>query len=221
MRNNKFCFISCVNDKAMYNECLRYITNLNIPEGYEVENICVEDASCITEGYNNAMKSSDAKFKIYLHQDTFIINKDFLFNIINIFNQNLKIGMLGVVGAKKLPASAIWWNAAEISGKFYDSHTGKMEEYLFGEAKGDFDEVQAIDGLIMITQYDVLWRDDLFKGWHFYDISQSMEFKRAGYKVAVLKQDKPLCIHDSGITPIKDDYEYCREIFIQEYASDF
>ena len=42
-------------------------------------------------------------------------------------------------------------------------------------------EVKGIGGLIMITQYDIPWRDDIFDGWHFYDASQSIEFIRKGF----------------------------------------
>ena len=36
--------------------------------------------------------------------------------------------------------------------------------------------VAAADGLLLATQYDIDWREDLFENWHFYDISQCMEF---------------------------------------------
>ena len=48
-----------------------------------------------------------------------------------------------------------------------------------------YTEVEAVDGLFIATQYDVKWREDIFDGWDFYDISQSEEFHRAGYKVVV------------------------------------
>lgn len=41
-------------------------------------------------------------------------------------------------------------------------------------------DVTAIDGMFMATQYDISWREDLFDGWDFYDISQSCEFTRGG-----------------------------------------
>ena len=37
----------------------------------------------------------------------------------------------------------------------------------------------------MATQYDVPWREDLFDGFDFYDVSQSFEFRKAGYTVGV------------------------------------
>ena len=49
--------------------------HLILPDDYSIEIIVVHNASDMTSGYNAAMLSSDAKYKIYLHHDTFIINK--------------------------------------------------------------------------------------------------------------------------------------------------
>ena len=83
MNDNSIAFITCVNDEEQYEECLRYINNLNIPEGYEIEVVSIKEAESITAGYNAAMKSTESKYKIYLHQDTYIVNKIF-FDILKI-----------------------------------------------------------------------------------------------------------------------------------------
>lgn len=220
MNNNKICFITCVNDMEMYNECVKYLSYLEVPEGYEIDNIYIEDAESMTQGYNEAMKVSDAKYKVYLHQDVFIINKNFIYDIINIFNKNEDIGLIGVAGAKMLPPNGIWWESGNKHGKVYDSHTGKMELLDLGYVREDYESVQGIDGLIMITQYDVLWREDIFNGWHFYDLSQSVEFIRAGYKVAVPNQNDVWCIHDCGLVNVRNGYEEYRKIFLEEYSRD-
>lgn len=41
-----------------------------------------------------------------------------------------------------------------------------------------FQEVEALDGLLIATQYDLPWREGLFQGWDIYDISQCTEFRR-------------------------------------------
>ncbi len=78
MNSKKFCFIMCSNDTQYEQECIKYINNLLIPEGYELDIKVIRDAASMTEGYNRGMNSSDARYKIYLHHDTFIINKNFL-----------------------------------------------------------------------------------------------------------------------------------------------
>ena len=76
--------------------------------------------------------------------------------------------------------------------------------------------MEAIDGLLRATQYDVPWREDLFDKWDFYDISQSQEFLRAGYKVVVPKQKRPWCIHDDDFFNLKNFYN-ARKVFLEEY----
>lgn len=214
--NNKIAFITCVSDIELYNQCLKYINNLNIPDGYSVETIKMEDSSDILSGYNNGMTLSDAKFKVYLLQDTLIINRNFIFDIIDIFNDKL-IGMIGIVGTEKLPTSAIWREGKKCYGKVYESSTGEIKLLEFNEVEDKTQNVEAIDGLIMATQYDLTWREDIFKGSHFYDISQSFEFKMAGYKVVVPKQDKPWCKYYGEINRIDEDYNKDRIKFEKEY----
>ena len=55
-------------------------------------------------GYNAAMRDSDAKIKIYMHQDVFIADKDFLLKLLEIFDSDSHIGMVGMVGALRLYA---------------------------------------------------------------------------------------------------------------------
>lgn len=75
MNQNKFAFIICTNDTLLLEECLHYINHLIIPDGFEVDILTIPDAVSMTRGYSEAMQSSDARYKIYMHQDVFILNK--------------------------------------------------------------------------------------------------------------------------------------------------
>ena len=50
------------------------------------------------EGYNRAMKSSDAKYKVYLHHDVWIMHENFIGDLISIFESHPKTGLLGLAG---------------------------------------------------------------------------------------------------------------------------
>lgn len=213
---HKICFILCTNDEQQLQECMMYISLLHVPEGYQTDVITVTDASSMTSGYNEAMRASDAKYKIYLHQDTFIVEHYFLDFLLKLFKRDSKIGMIGIVGTEKLSKDGVMWHEQRC-GNFYC-----LEEL----AKDGFDnivhlkrghkEVEAIDGLLMATQYDLPWREDIFKGFDFYDISQCMEFRRAGYKIAVPAQKTNWVIHVCG-APTFWHYNENREILLQEY----
>ena len=74
-----------------------------------------------------------------------------------------------------------------------------------------------MDGLLIATQYDIPWREDLFKKWDFYDVSQSFEFIDAGYKVVIPGQATDWYMHDCGIINLKN-YNNERRLFVKEYS---
>ena len=214
MDEKKICFITCVNNDKYEKEEIRYLSKLRIPDGFGIEILSVKDASSMAAGYNEGMGASNAKYKVYLHQDVFIVNPDFIQDMLRIF-ENKEIGMLGMVGAPRLPENAIMWNAPRV-GKIYFNMVYSAGNSLIGEIEGAYQEVEAVDGLLIATQYDIAWREDLFQNWDFYDVSQSQEFIRNGYKVVVPNQEEPWCIHDDGFPNLKNYYN-ARKIFLEEY----
>lgn len=86
-------------------------------------------------------------------------------------------------------------------------------------AEKPYTSVQAIDGFLMATQTDILWREDTFTEWDFYDVSQSYEFRRAGYQVVVPYMERPWCMHDCGAINLENHYSW-RDVFVQEYMGD-
>lgn len=217
MNNKKFCFISCVNDEEVYSESVKYINSLIKPDDYEVEIVSISGAESMASGYNDVMRKSDAKYKIYIHQDVFIINKNFLYDILDVFDLDNGIGLIGVVGTDGIPADGVWWNSKHKYGKIYGYNDNIMKASEFCDVKSDYKEVKAVDGLILITQYDIPWRSDIFTGWHFYDISQCAEFSLKGYKIVIPKQNEPWVMHDSEMSNLNNYHKY-RKIFLKEYG---
>lgn len=214
---HKICFIVCVSDYKLAFKSLESINSLAIPSGYTLERHLIQNAPCLTQGYNDAMNSSNAKYKVYLHQDVLILNHNFLYDIIFLFRRYHLLGLLGVVGARIIPPNGIWWESPTTYGKIWDGNPGTGELKVYSEIKGEFATVKVVDGLIMITQVDLQWRTDLFHGWHFYDISQSLEFVKRGFQVGVPNQPTPWCIHMHHNVNMSS-YELERQIFLREYG---
>lgn len=204
-----------MNDVNKYNESLKYLMQLHIPDGFELESIVVQNAESMTEAYQEAMLNSNAKYKIYIHQDVQIIYRKFIDVVIKCFTENPEYGIMGVVGSSDLPKSGIWWQGRLI-GSIRDDHTGIMKNYSYTRNTNKILEAYALDGLILMTQYDVDWRTDIFNKWHFYDLSQCMEFRLKGYKAAVLPQVMPTCVHRCGKNKMIG-YEEERIKFLNEY----
>ncbi|XME04285.1 glycosyltransferase family protein [Lachnospiraceae bacterium C1.1] len=217
MKINEIAFIVCYNDEFLMGECKKYIERLYLPESYSIDIITVAEAPSMCAGYNAAMKSSDAWIKVYLHQDTFIVNRYFIFNIVEIFNSDKNIGIIGITGTDALPDSAIWWRG-EVKGKFPFTKEEYIDERI-GE-NYNLSEAVAVDGFLIATSKNVEWREDIFDGFDFYDISQCLEYRRRGYRVVVAEQRLPWCIHADGFFLDLDNYAYARKIFFEEYKKE-
>ncbi len=220
MNTKQFAFIICTNNVQYYNECVRYIQDLYVPGGYDIDIICIQDADSMTQGYNAGMQASDAAYKVYLHQDTFILNRNFLHDVLNIFSKDESIGMIGVLGARELPQDAncyLKWDIGAVN-----AYNGKevVKLNLNQIKEKEYTPVKAIDGLIMVTRTDMPWREDFLDGWDFYDVSQSLELDRHGYKVVVPYQDTPWCYHDCGVSKV-GQYHFYRRKMIGEYPQYF
>ena len=218
MNDHKMAFIIATNNEQYFSECSYYINRLHVPEGFETDVIGVREANSICEAYNAAMHSSDAEYKVYLHHDVFILNQNFIQDVVDAFALDREVGMLGVIGAVNLPPDAYAFNSWDTGGTLlFNGQSGGISMYSNEEG---LNEVSAIDGMIMITNRDLEWRADIFDGWDFYDLSQSMEFWNAGYKVAVPYQKSPWCMHDLAHLGL-GKYDHYRKVFCETYHDEY
>jgi hypothetical protein len=218
MNEKKIDFIIAYNNERVFGDCIFYLNKLVVPEGYEIGLLSIKDGKSMTSAYNEAMRASTAKYKVYLHQDIFIINRDFLADILAIFTANSAIGMIGVFGGTDLPRNGFFSNSWNV-GRIKVDNASNMMEVNWNPAKPGA-PVEAIDGMIMITQYDLPWREDLFEGWDSYDSSQSFEFRNKGHLIVVPHQEEAWCLHDCGVSKLQS-YEENRLKFVKEYIKDY
>lgn len=243
MDRKKVAFISCVNDELLYHRCREYIDSLEIPDGFSVEVKEIRGAKGMPSAYNQAMAESTAKYKVYLHQDTFVYNRGLIGEIVTFFSSYPEVGLLGVVGGARLPKSGIWFeDGLHCYGKvweyrrpglqlpFLQSWNERKERIVrFRPVRRPYQPVLVVDGLIMITQYDIPWREDLYDSFLYYEGPHSLEFIKRGYRVAVPYQKEPWCMHWGPRTD-RTPEEHARmwagirknaEIFIREYRNFF
>ncbi|NHM26785.1 hypothetical protein G7K71_07280 [Desulfofundulus sp. TPOSR] len=208
-----FAFIICSRDDARYAHCLQYLYALD-RSNVKMEIWRVSSRRSITAAYNRAMRRSSASYKVYLHDDVVILNRRFCRDVLKVFKANPSIGLLGMCGCKQIPPSGIWWEGVSY-GMVY--HGEPPRPLLFKQPTGLYERVAAVDGLLMVTRCDVPWREDIIDGFHFYDLSQCMEFARRGYWVVVPWQSKPWCYHKST-GKLDEEYHRLRQVFLKEYA---
>lgn len=216
MNDSKVAFIICSNDEAVLSEAEYYLDRLEVPSGLSVEKIVIRDAVSMTSGYNRGMSKTDAKYKIYMHQDVFPVNRYIIRDLLEIFSGDRKLGILGVVGATQYIESGIYIDGWDF-GALYSLLV--FEPKLGSRCDEIYKRAVALDGLFLATQYDIPWREDLFDGWDYYDISQCFEFTRAGYRIGIANQDqdRPWCYHDANALSTLNYYHY-KDIMAGEYS---
>lgn len=164
----KICFIMCSDNERLEREALVYINMLDVPDDMSIDVLCVRDAASACAGYNEAMQASDAAYKIYLHQDVLLTDKNILNELMEIFEDE-SIGLVGVGGI------------ADMTSDMVPAHGDKAE--LYDDAPSI---CRVVDNCFIATQYDYPWREDLFDGWEYYEVSQCAEFARKGKKIVSL-----------------------------------
>ncbi len=220
MNNHKFAFIICSNRPLLLEECLYYINHLVIPEGYSIDVLTIQDAVSMASAYNEAMAASDAKYKIYMHQDVYLLNRNFLMDLLSIFQSDPQIGLIGMVGYDSISSDGIMWHAPRCGNLYYANPPipyPALESYSYSLEQDSYHSVALIDGLLMATAYDLPWDSVLLTGWDFYDAFQSIHFLQKGYRIAVPNQRHPWCLHDSGPFNNMVHYNQYLQIFRQHY----
>lgn len=218
VNNKKICFIICINDEYYLDECISYINRLIIPDGYEIDLITIDDCNSMASGYNQAMKASDAKYKIYMHQDTFIINENFIEDIIGIFDDK-SIGALGVIGSDDFLTNSVT-NVFDVYGGVVSQNTRDRiipNKYVFGQKKhgridGKYKEVGCIWSCLFATQYDFDWDEKLENDWKYATELHSLKMKEEGYRIVIPKQDTLWCIHDGNCDGNSHKAEYVQMV---------
>ena len=127
---------------------------------------------------------------------------------------------IGNSGTTRMTDDGIWW-----SSDYYFYRINIFQDNLLNVARctpshtgGTIDDAAAIDGIFMATCTDIYWREDLFDNWHFYDISQTYEFRKHGLRTVFLNDTDITLLHELSTKPSPVDYyEKYRQIFLNNY----
>lgn len=217
MNPNKICFILCVNNDVFAHECINYINCLKKPDKFSIDILTIHDAPSMLSGYREGCASTDAFYMVFMHQDVFILNRYFIYDIINIFENDNSIGIIGMTGVTSLPENFIMWSGQTVGNLYTGGVPADYSNYRYDPIIDGYDEVEAVDGLLIATRGTPILRDNIFDGWDFYDVSISMEARLKGQRIVVPRQKSPWCLHDDGNILSMLDYDYYRQLAINEY----
>jgi len=157
------------------------------------------------------MEVSTARYKIYIHQDVFIVYQELLPDLLNLFGTYPRLGMVSVIGATQFPASGKWWekNQSHCYGRtlhfvrppqgfpaslFVAPNLRRLRMYQLQPLVDDYLPAVVVDGLLLATQYDIPWKDPL-GGFELWEQVHSLEFIKAGLEVGIARQQAIWCVH--------------------------
>lgn len=170
-----------------------FFENIKSTIGCEYELIVIDNSEnqySIFEAYNLGIKKCIGDYLCLLHDDIHFVTIGWGALVNQILNDNKKIGLIGVAGAKvktKMPSA--WWDNYEDQNVIHiiQHHKGKEKEiYDYGFENEQDVNVVVIDGVFMAMRKDnrILFHTKM-KGFHTYDLNISFEYKKYGYDIIV------------------------------------
>jgi hypothetical protein len=218
-RVKRFAFLTCVRDDARYDRLRASIEELVRPDGIEIALFTESEERNLAAAYNRLQAAAAGwRYKAYVHDDVVILNRNLLEDVLRIFRRR-RIGLVGAAGCRYLPESRIWWDGSGVLGRVIHLVDGQREPFDLEEPAGEYERVEAVDGLCMITQRDLRW-DESISGFHFYDVAQSMRYRLAGYDVVVPRQNEPWFAHDHVPGSPSREYLAARDLFRERYNAE-
>ncbi|MBQ9479220.1 MAG: glycosyltransferase [Selenomonadaceae bacterium] len=214
MDENKIALIIYKTSDTPADSIKQMLSGLTVPEGFRPTASIVSGPNR-WRAYNQAMKASDAKYKIYLDEQVEMLNNNILVDLVEIFRSDQSVGMIGCCGSLELSTHAISYRSAKRCGKVIIGQKKVNGNWQQSDAR--FQEVEVLDGFLLATQYDIDWRDDLFEENSYGDFAQSIEFRRRGYKCVVARQENPWIWYRSDSMPF---HEPARKKFLAEYSKE-
>jgi GT2 family glycosyltransferase len=189
----------------------------------------------MAEGYQQAMEASTARYKIYLHQDVYLVHRGVLADLLSLFRTYPRLGMVGVEGATRLPKAVLYSvnNALYCYGRHWTYRRPGGVSSLLGPANrrrlhfnrfrsfvGDYMPAVVVDGFFMATQYDLPWTSPL-GGFELYDKVRAAEFIRAGLEVGIARQQMTWVMHWGPAEEPTAEQRQRRQSDLQKKAATF
>lgn len=146
----------------------------------------------ITQAYNQGIINSKGDILCFLHEDIYIHTNNWGEILINLFENDKSLGLVGIAGSKiKTNSPSGWWNCPQnyrSANLIQHLPNGKKEFWNYGFEKNE-EEVVAVDGVFMaLTRNNTITFNEKLRGFHNYDLSISIDYINAGYKLNVTNQ---------------------------------
>lgn len=186
--------IICSRDAILYEKLNKSIEDSIGAVEYEIIRIDnkIENAS-ITKVYNQGIEMAKYDLLLFIHEDVLFHTINWGTILIDIFNNNSQIGLLGIAGAKyksKYP-SAFWHTSQEMLYFNLIQHYRNKKPNVFkiGFKDLSLEKVVAVDGVFLALRKKTNIKfNEKITGFHCYDLGISIDMIEGKYEIAVTDQ---------------------------------
>ncbi len=166
--------------------------NIDATIGMVYEIIVIDNSAnkySIFEAYNIGVKKSSYPYLCFMHDDIMFHSNNWGLKVIDYFKDE-QTGAIGVAGspyAPQMPGS--WWGGGLVSQQLLVNDGDGLEPFT-ASASGNTsakNQVVLLDGIWICIRKSLFGKikfdEELFKGYHFYDLDISLQIHSCGYKV--------------------------------------
>ncbi|WDF59096.1 glycosyltransferase [Flavobacterium sp. KACC 22758] len=186
--------VVCSKDLQLYNNLQKSLEETIGKVKYEIIRINnLKENLSIAKAYNLGIRQSNYEYLLFIHEDILFHSINWGKTVINIFENNLNIGLLGVAGTKyksKFP-SAFWHTREDLlSFNVIQHYPHKEPRHIkIGFSNSNLENVVAIDGVFMMLKKNTgIQFNEEIEGFHCYDMSISLDVLIKGYEIVVTDQ---------------------------------
>ncbi len=175
--------------------------NIQDTIGTDYELIIIDNSHnrySICSAYNEGVRRAKGNILIFMHEDVIFWSKQWGYIIEQRFFQYQDIGIIGLLGGHYLPATPCYWIDARVDSVNHIQSNGKegnskvMRIVCHQQYRSERTFVAACDGVFMAMPkclFDenlVRWDENVFRGFHFYDMDMSMQIHKIGLNIEIL-----------------------------------
>ena len=165
--------------------------------GCEHELIFIDNSEkkySIFSAYNEGVQRAKGDILCFMHEDVLFRSTDWGNRIVQYFEEDGKIGIIGFAGSHFLPAAPMYWYSSPfVSQKNLNNDQGVVKEHAHEDwfAGRSIIEVVAVDGFCFFARKSlfehVRFDETTYSGFHLYDMDICMQVIEAKYKVCVCR----------------------------------
>ena len=203
-----------------------FIDHIKETCGCDLNVICVHnpDGISISKIYADMTVNEEIETNIivYIHDDIEFLRKGWGKEILRLFNESEKYGIIGVAGSAQFDENGAWWNSEKKFGQVLHRWEGKSWLTAFSPLLDkDLQEVAVIDGLFIAIHKKRISENFSreIESFDFYDIHFCLSnLLKKKCKIGVTTNIR---VAHNSIGKLKDSWYKNREIINEEFGRKF